>query len=100
MPLVYPSQSGYSQSPQSVPAIASRTTLYSSSFERVCARGGPWTASAGTAEAGAPELSDETPGAPGAGAAGAGTTPDFRETRIVSSIAFESAPPGAHFSGL
>ena len=26
--------------------------------------------------------------------------PDLSDTRMVSSIAFESAPPGAHFSGL
>src|SRR3954468_8467191 len=97
MPLVYPSQSGYSQSPQSVPAIASRTTLYSSSFDNVCASGGPAglvSTGAGAPAAGSPVT------APGGGPAGAGTTPVFRETRIVSSIAFESAPPGAHFSGL
>src|SRR5437667_2716108 len=94
MPLVYPSQSGYSQSPQSVPAIASRTTLYNSSLESVWERGGPL----GFSGSGA---------APGTGggascfcSAAPGTTPVFSETRIVSSIAFESAPPGAHFSVL
>src|SRR5207253_5069806 len=97
MPLVYPSQSGYSQSPQSVPAIASRTTLYSSSLESVCDSGGPLGPSGSAGRAGdtmflscPPSASPCTPG----------TTPVFRDTRIVSSIAFESAPPGAHFSVL
>src|SRR5258708_23416232 len=92
MPLVYPSQSSYSQSPQSVPAIASRTILYSSSLGSVCESGGPAGASTLASAAGAEA-------AEGAGLAGSpGTAPVLSETRIVSSIDFESAPPGAHLS--
>src|SRR6267143_2666737 len=94
MPLLYPSQSGYSQSPQSVPAIASSTTLYSWSLLRVCARGGPLGFSGSGAAPGA------AAGASCFGSAGPGTTPVLSETRMVSSIALESAPPGAHFSEL
>src|SRR3954464_1337141 len=96
MPFEYPSQSGYSQSPQSVPAIASRTSLKSSSFGKVCASGGPCVSAGSGAPAGAP-IAALPPGAGSAG--GAGSWPVFRVTMIVSSIPFESAPPGAHLSG-
>ena len=98
MPFAYPSQSGYSQSPQSVPAIASRTCLNSSSLGSVCARGGP----AGASPAGAAgAFASAGAGAPSVGAAGAsGSLPVLSDTRMVSSIAFVSAPPGAHFSVL
>src|SRR5712671_6180829 len=96
MPFAYPSQSGYSQSPQSVPAMASRTTLKSSSLASVCERGGPGVSEGSGAEAGAPIAALPS----GAGAAGcSGNTPVLSVTMIVSSIAFESAPPGAHLSG-
>src|SRR5207245_4198345 len=103
MPLLYPSQSGYSQSPQSVPAIASSTTLYNSSFGSVGESGGPFgsVGSAGDTMflSCPPSTSPCTvAGAPAKGAPG--TTPVLSDTRIVSSIAFESAPPGAHFSVL
>src|SRR3982751_6444637 len=105
MPFVYPSQSGYSQSPQSVPAMASRTTLYSSSLDNVWASGGPLAFSGSAGAPGVVTAGDTIASCPpalaGADTAGAaGTTPVFSETRMVSSIALESAPPGAHFSGL
>src|SRR5438477_8558479 len=97
MPLVYPSQSGYSQSPQSVPALASSTTLYNSSFGSVCASGGPFGPSGSAGRAG-DTMFLSCP--PSTWLCTPGTTPVFSETRIVSSIPFESAPPGAHFSVL
>src|SRR5437868_686734 len=100
MPFAYPSQSGYSQSPQSVPAIASRTCLNSSSLGSVCARGGPAGASEPGAGAAGPFASaGAAPSAP-AGAGASGSFPLLSDTRMVSSIALVSAPPGAHFSVL
>src|SRR5438132_2191016 len=105
MPLLYPSQSGYSQSPQSVPAIASSTTLYNSSFGSVCESGGPFGTSGTAGPAGDTMFLSCPPSTPAGdtmflSCPPSGTTPVFRDTRIVSSIAFESAPPGAHFSVL